>query len=72
MIHPTAIIDKKAEVDANVTIGPYCVFNGNVKISSGTNLHSHVVIEGDTEIGINNTFYPYSSVGIACQDLKYN
>lgn len=72
MIHPTAIIDKKAEVDENVNIGPYCIISGNVKISEGTNLHSHVVIEGDTEIGKNNTFYPYSSVGIACQDLKYN
>ena len=71
MIHHTAIISKKAEIDKEVSIGPYCVIEGNVKIKKGTELISHVNITGNTEIGTNNKFFPFSSIGLIPQDKKF-
>ena len=71
MIHSTSIIDPKAEIDSSVEIGPYCTIGPNVKIGKNTKLKSHVVIEGWTTIGENNTFYPFSVIGAVPQDLKY-
>ena len=59
MIHQTAIISKNAEIDKEVSIGPYCFIEGNVKIKKGTELISHVNISGNTEIGQGNKFFPY-------------
>jgi UDP-N-acetylglucosamine acyltransferase len=70
-IHPTAIIDPKAKVHASCKIGPYCVIGAEVEISEACNLVSHVVIEGPTKIGANNGFFPFSSLGMAPQDLTY-
>lgn len=70
-IHKTAIIDPKAEIDAGVEIGPYCIVKKDVRISKGTRLLSHVIIEGNTEINSNCIFYPFSSIGFPPQDLKY-
>jgi UDP-N-acetylglucosamine acyltransferase len=70
-IHPTAIIDPKAEIDSGVAIGPFCCIKKNVKIKTGTTLLSHVIIEGSTEIGENCTIHPYASIGFPPQDLKY-
>jgi UDP-N-acetylglucosamine acyltransferase len=70
-IHPTAIIDPKAEIDSGVVIGPFCCIKKNVKIKTGTTLLSHVIIEGSTEIGENCTIHPYASIGFPPQDLKY-
>lgn len=70
-IHKTAIIDSKANIDAGVEIGPYCIVKAGVHISKGTKLISHVIIEGNTEISDNCTFYPFSSIGFPPQDLKY-
>ena len=72
MIHNTAIIHNKATISENVKIGPYCVIGPEVKIGSGTIIHSHVNIVGNTEIGMNNEIYPFSSLGTPPQDLKYN
>ena len=71
MIHPTAILSKNAEVDKEVSIGPYCVIEGNVKIQKGTELVSHVNISGNTYIGQNNKFFPFSSIGQVPQDKKF-
>ena len=70
-IHKTAIIDPKAKIDTGVEIGPYCIVRKGVRISKGTKLFSHAIIEGNTAIGENCTFYPFSSIGFPPQDLKY-
>ncbi len=64
-------ISDKAKIHSSVKIGPYCVIGDNVEIDEGCVLHSHVAISGYTKIGKNNTFYPFSSIGSAPQDLKY-
>lgn len=70
-IHSTAIIEEGAILEENVKIGPYCIVGKDVKIGKGTILQSHVVVEGITEIGENNTIYSFVSIGKANQDLKY-
>ncbi len=70
-IHSTAIISSKADISDDVEIGPYCVIEENVRINKNSKLISHVIITGDTKIGKNNTFYPFSSIGSIPQDLKY-
>ncbi|WP_336155085.1 acyl-ACP--UDP-N-acetylglucosamine O-acyltransferase [Fusobacterium polymorphum] len=70
-IHKTAIIEEGAIIEDGVTIGPYCVVGKDVTIKKGTVLQSHVVVEGITEIGENNTIYSFVSIGKANQDLKY-
>jgi len=72
MIHPTAIIAEGAKISANVKIGPYCTVGEHVSIDEGTELISHVVISGHTEIGKNNRFFPFSAIGMDPQDLKYH
>lgn len=70
LIHPSAIIDPKAQIAADVKIGPFCVIEGNVSIGSGSVLDSHVVIEGDVVIGEGNHFFSFVSIA-APQDKKY-
>jgi len=70
-IHPTAILNPKAEIDEGVVIGPFCIIGEGVRIKKGTKLISSVVIEGDTEIGENCIIYPFTSIGLSPQDLKY-
>ena len=64
-------ISKKAKIHSSVKIGPYCVIGDNVEIGENCVLHSHVSLSGNTKIGKNNIFYPFSSIGSAPQDLKY-
>jgi len=71
MIHPTAIISPRAEVDSSCQVGPYCVISDDVKIGSGCELVSHVTIQGPSTIGADNQFHPYCSIGSRTQDLKY-
>lgn len=70
-IHPTAIIGNKADIDEDVSIGPFCIISDTVTIRKGTRVMSNVVIEGRTEIGEGCTIYPFSSIGLPPQDLKY-
>ncbi len=70
-IHPTAIIDAKAELDSSVEVGPYSVIGANVKIDAGTRVAGHVIINGPTTIGKNNHIFQYSSLGETPQDKKY-
>jgi UDP-N-acetylglucosamine acyltransferase len=71
MIHPTAVIDKRAELGPDVDVGPFCVIGPKVKIGKGTKLVSHVSIEDLSEIGEGCTLYPFASVGAPPQDLTY-
>jgi UDP-N-acetylglucosamine acyltransferase len=70
-IHPTAIVDSQADLSPDAEIGPYCVIGGGVRVGARTRLMAHVFLEGRLEIGEDNIFYPYSSIGVAPQDLKY-
>ena len=71
-IHPTAVIQEGARIGEDCRIGPYCVIGPNVILGTGCELHSHVVIDGHTEIGSENTFYPFASIGLRTQDLKWD
>lgn len=70
-IHPTAIIGKKVTLAANVSVGPYCVLEGDISIGEGTQLLSHIAIGGNTTIGKNCRIFPFASLGHAPQDLKF-
>src|SRR6266478_712982 len=70
-IHATALVDPNAKIAETAEIGPYCIVGTEVEIGAGTRLMAHVYVEGPTTIGEDNLFYPYSSVGVASQDLKY-
>jgi UDP-N-acetylglucosamine acyltransferase len=70
-IHPTAVVDPGARVADSAEVGPYCIVGAEVEIGAGTRLLAHVYVEGSTRIGEENVFYPYSTVGVASQDLKY-
>ena len=71
MIHPTAIIHPQAQISADCEIGPYCVIGENVVLGSRCRLHSHVVIGGHTRLGQENEIYPFASIGLKTQDLKW-
>ena len=70
-LHPTAIVDPGANVADSAEIGPYCVIGAAVEVGPRTRLMAHVYLEGVTTIGEDNIFFPYSTVGVASQDLKY-
>jgi UDP-N-acetylglucosamine acyltransferase len=70
-VHPTAIVDPAAEIHSSSKIGPYCTVGPNVELGEGCELISHVVMEGPSKIGRNNRFFPFSSIGLAPQDLTY-
>ena len=71
MIHKTAIIDPKAKISANVSIGAYTLIGPNVEIGENSIIQSHVSIVGHTKIGINNKIYSFASIGNDPQDLKF-
>lgn len=71
MIHPTAIVDPKAEIDTGVSIGAYSIIGANVKIGANSSIGSHVVIDGCTTIGSENTIHPFCTLGGPPQDKKY-
>ena len=70
-IHPSAVIAPGAIVPASCTVGPFSTIGPEVVLGEGCTLISHVVLDGRTRIGARNLFYPFSSVGVAPQDLKY-
>ncbi len=70
-IHPTAIVDKKAELADAVEVGPYCIIGPNVKIGSGTVIGPHAVIDGYTTIGKDNRIFTGAVIGSVTQDLKF-
>ena len=70
-IHPTAIIDPQARVAESCNIGPYCIVGPDVELGEGCHLVSNVHIEGPTRIGKNVRIFPFTSLGMAPQDLSY-
>jgi UDP-N-acetylglucosamine acyltransferase len=71
MIHPTAIVHPKAQIGEDCQIGPYCVIGEHVTLGAGCRLHSHVVIDGHTTLGRRNEIFPFASLGLQTQDLKW-
>ena len=70
-IHPTAIVDPHARIHETADIGPFCIIGAEVEIGARTRLMANIFCEGPTWIGEDNTFYPYATIGVASQDLKY-
>jgi UDP-N-acetylglucosamine acyltransferase len=70
-IHPTALIDPKAQLDDSVEVGAYTLIGPDVKIGARSTVGPHCVIEGDTTIGIENRIWQFCSIGGAPQDKKY-
>src|SRR6266446_9843905 len=71
MVHPTAIIHPEAEIGLDCEIGPYCVIGEIVILGARCRLHSHVVIDGHTQLGQENEIFPFASIGLKTQDLKW-
>jgi len=70
-IHPSALIDPKAELAEDVQVGPFSVIGPKVRIDSGSWIGPHVVITGRTTIGRNNRIFQFASIGEEPQDKKY-
>ena len=70
-IHETAIVSSSARVGNDCYIGPFCTIGDEVTIGDGVRLDSHVVVDGRTSIGSGTRVYPFVSIGLAPQDLKY-
>ncbi|HVF56549.1 MAG TPA: acyl-ACP--UDP-N-acetylglucosamine O-acyltransferase [Pyrinomonadaceae bacterium] len=70
-IHPSAVVSPRAEIGHGSYVGPFCVVGDEVKMGAGVRLESHCVIDGRTWIGDETHVYPFASVGLASQDLKY-
>lgn len=71
MIHPTAIVDRRAELDSDVEVGPYCVIGAGVSLSRGVKLLSHAVLEGPTHLGPRVIVHPFAVVGGSPQDRSH-
>ena len=71
-IHPTAIVSKKAEIGEDCHIGAYSTIGDNVSLGKKVRIESHAVIDGKTKIGDETHIFPFVSIGLAPQDLKYS
>jgi UDP-N-acetylglucosamine acyltransferase len=70
-VHPSAVVHPQATIGAGCEIGPYCVIGEHVTLGDKCKLHSHVVIDGHTKLGRENEIYPFASIGLKTQDLKW-
>src|SRR5260370_18567209 len=70
-IHPAAIVDPSARIADSAEVGPYSIGGADVTIGARTRVQAHVFMEGPLEVGEDNVFFPYSTVGVAPQDMKY-
>lgn len=71
-IHATAIVHPNAKISSTAKIGPYCTVGENVELSNNVELISHVVVEGRTFIDEGTKIYPFATIGLVPQDLKYH
>lgn len=71
MIHPSAVIDPKAELDEGVEVGPFCVIGAKVRLAKGCRLVGHCYLQGESNFGEDNIFYPGAVIGIDTPDKKY-
>jgi UDP-N-acetylglucosamine acyltransferase len=70
-VHQTAIVASSAGLGENCHVGPYCIVGENVTLAEGVRLESHVVVDGQTTVGEDTHIFPFASIGLAPQDLKY-
>jgi UDP-N-acetylglucosamine acyltransferase len=70
-IHPTAVVSPNARIGEDSFIGPYCIIGDEVELGNGVRLESHCVVDGRTTIGAETHIFPFVSIGLASQDLKY-
>jgi UDP-N-acetylglucosamine acyltransferase len=70
-IHPTAIVERGADLDVGVVVGPFAYIGAHVKISKGTQIMHHATVDGATVMGENNEVHPYAYIGGKTHDLKY-
>jgi len=70
-IHQTAIVSERAEIGADCYVGAFCTIGDDVKLGEKVRLDSHVVVDGKTSIGAETHIFPFVSIGLAPQDLKY-
>ena len=70
-IHSTAIVDSKASLGPGVEVGPYAIVNAGVTLGDGCRVGHHATIDGPSQIGPRNEFFPYAVIGFKTQDLKY-
>lgn len=70
-VHSTAVVHPKAQIGDACEIGPYCVIGEHVVLGPACRLHSHVVIDGHTVLGRENEIFPFASLGLKTQDLKW-
>ena len=70
-VHETAIVSSSAQIGTDCFIGPFCTIGDDVLIGDGVRLDSHIVVDGKTSIGKDTRIYPFVSIGLAPQDLKY-
>ena len=70
-IHPTAVVHPGSRIGAGSVVGPYCVIGENVVLGERCRLHSHVVVDGHTVLGCDNEIFPFASIGLKSQDLKW-
>jgi UDP-N-acetylglucosamine acyltransferase len=70
-IHPTAIVDRAADLADSVSVGPYTIIGPHVKIGAGTTVGAHCVIEGRTTIGADNRIFQFNSIGAVPQDMSH-
>ena len=71
VVHPTAVVHPRAELGEGSEVGPYCVIGEHVRLGRGCKLHSHIVIDGHTTLGDGNEVFPFASIGLKTQDLKW-
>ena len=72
LVHPTAVVHPGARIAAGVRLGPYCVVGEEVEIEDSCEFMAHVFLEGPLRIGPGNKFFPYSSIGVEPQDMKFH
>ncbi len=72
LIHPSSSVSKLVQIGNNVKIGPFCNLDGKITIGDGSELKSHVSITGNTSVGKDNVFYPFSNIGCDPQDQKFS
>jgi UDP-N-acetylglucosamine acyltransferase len=70
-IHSTAVVHPRAQIGDACEIGPYCVIGEHVVLGPACRLHSHVVVDGHTVLGRENDIFPFASIGLQTQDLKW-
>src|SRR5438128_1083208 len=70
-IHPSAVVSPQAQLGSHCYVGPFSVIGSEVELGEGVRLEAHCVIDGRTTIGEGTHVFPFVSIGLASQDLKY-